>query len=251
MKIKFLVFLAMLAVPTTLWGQEIKILNPEVKPGEVLVIQTPLDLSIQVFGKTYSPNKNGIVFVGLDLNIQPRTYFVNASKPFQVSAVEVKVRRRKPSRIGPKRRKELEMLGRAYAGAEVFQWYPSEDFGKPLVITEPTSDFAIGHGGVDLRAQKPTSAQAINAGKVLMVARRFSLEGNMVIIDHGSGVLSFYMHLSQIAVKDGQLVKKGQSVGLTGGTGAVTGPHLHFSVKVNGTNVDPLAFIETINRYLE
>ena len=105
------------------------------------------------------------------------------------------------------------------------------------------------HGGVDLRAPRGTAIKAINSGVVLLAANNFSLEGNMVIIDHGSGIFSLYLHLSKINAIEGTEIKKGEIIGLSGSTGSAHGPHLHFIIKVNGTNVDPLAFIDTINRY--
>lgn len=109
------------------------------------------------------------------------------------------------------------------------------------------------HGGVDLRARTPLSVVAINSGKVLL-AHYFPLrgtEGNMLIIDHGSGVLSLYLHLSKFRVKEGDSVTKGQIVAMTGATPRGTPPHLHFMVKINGTNVDPISFIEDFNRYMD
>lgn len=248
MKKKLLAFLAMLVISPPLEAQEI--LNPEVKPGEVLVIRASPDLPVRVLDRTYLPNRSGLIFVGLELTTEPGTYHLENGSFFRVGAIEAAVRRRKPGRIGPKRKQELQALSRAYARMEMPEWYPAEAFRTPLEEVFITSEFMIGHGGADLRARTPTPVHAVSAGKVLMVARRFSLEGNMVIIDHGSGVLSLYMHLSSVSVREGQTVEKGRLLGRTGRTGAVNGPHLHFSVKVNGTNVDPLAFIENMNEIL-
>ena len=63
--------------------------------------------------------------------------------------------------------------------------------------------------------------------------------GNSVYVDHGNGVVTMYFHLSEPTVKEGDVVKRGQTVGLTGMTGRATGPHLHFSVSVLGELVDP------------
>ncbi|MCB0995439.1 MAG: M23 family metallopeptidase, partial [Acidimicrobiales bacterium] len=67
--------------------------------------------------------------------------------------------------------------------------------------------------------------------------------GNTVIIDHGGGISTLYAHLSQISISNGASVTPGSSVGLMGATGLVTGPHLHFEVRLNGTAVDPLAYL--------
>lgn len=110
----------------------------------------------------------------------------------------------------------------------------------------------VPHGGVDLRARTRLPVMAINSGKVLL-ARNFPLrgtEGNMLIIDHGSGILSLYLHLSKFKVKVGDMVTKGQVVATSGSTPRGTQPHLHLMVKVHGTNVDPLGFIDTINKLI-
>lgn len=78
----------------------------------------------------------------------------------------------------------------------------------------------------------------MNSGTVLL-ARPLYFEGNCVVLDHGQGLLSIYMHLSEIKVNEGDAVKRGQVVGLSGGTGRATGPHLHVAVRWQGTYLDP------------
>ncbi len=102
------------------------------------------------------------------------------------------------------------------------------------------------HSGTDFHAPVGTPIYAVAAGKVVLAKDRF-FAGNSVIIDHGQGIYTCYYHLSRIKVKPGTWVKKGTLVGLAGATGRVTGPHLHYSVRVNGVQVDPVAFTETFN----
>ena len=94
------------------------------------------------------------------------------------------------------------------------------------------------HWGLDFRVPTGTPVAAMNAGTVLL-ARFLYFEGNCVVIDHGQGLLTLYFHLSEFKVKEGETVKRGQQIGLSGGTGRATGPHLHVAVRWQGTYLDP------------
>jgi len=102
------------------------------------------------------------------------------------------------------------------------------------------------HSGTDFRAKTGTPIHTVADGRVVLVKNRF-FAGNSVIIDHGQGIYTSYYHLSRFKVRKGEFVKKGQVIGLAGATGRVTGSHLHFTVHINGTLVDPLEFIDTFN----
>ena len=93
------------------------------------------------------------------------------------------------------------------------------------------------HLGTDFRAKVGTPIKASNAGKVV-VARNLFYTGNAVIIDHGMGIFTLYGHLSKIKVAENDMIAKGALIGLSGKTGRITGPHLHWGVKVNGNYVD-------------
>ncbi|MCD6505162.1 M23 family metallopeptidase [Candidatus Poribacteria bacterium] len=95
------------------------------------------------------------------------------------------------------------------------------------------------HMGVDIAAKEGTPVKSANSGVVLF-ADRLNIRGNAVIIDHGLGVRSHYYHLRKILVKQGDRVKKGQTIGLVGSTGRASGPHLHWGMEVDGTFVDPI-----------
>ena len=98
------------------------------------------------------------------------------------------------------------------------------------------------HQGLDFRAPTGTSIAAISRGRVIL-ARPMFYEGNFVIIDHGRGWTSLYMHLSKFNVKEGDVVAAGQIIGLSGGTGRVTGPHLHLGVRWRGVMVNPAVIL--------
>jgi Peptidase family M23 len=94
------------------------------------------------------------------------------------------------------------------------------------------------HRGVDYHAKEGTPILAANAGTVVL-AHELYYEGNCVIIDHGQQFMTLYMHLSHIEVAEGENVKEGQQIGLSGATGRATGPHLHVAVRWQGAYLDP------------
>ena len=94
------------------------------------------------------------------------------------------------------------------------------------------------HRGMDFRAASGTPVHAANSGKVIL-ARSLFYEGNCVVIDHGQQFMTIYMHLSKIEVAEGQAVRAHQLLGLSGGTGRATGPHLHFAARWQGGYLDP------------
>jgi murein DD-endopeptidase MepM/ murein hydrolase activator NlpD len=99
------------------------------------------------------------------------------------------------------------------------------------------------HFGLDYRVPTGTPIAAMNSGTVLL-ARFLYFEGNCVVIDHGQGLLSLYFHLSELKVKEGEVVKRGQEIALSGGTGRATGPHLHVAVRWQGTYLDPARLLQ-------
>lgn len=99
------------------------------------------------------------------------------------------------------------------------------------------------HDGVDLRAPKGTPIKAAADGVAAVVLLDHPTAGMYVQLDHGSGTITGYSHLSRIDVERGQRVKAGDVLGLAGATGNAKGSHLHFGVKVSGKWVDPLAWI--------
>ncbi len=99
------------------------------------------------------------------------------------------------------------------------------------------------HQGLDFAVPTGTPISAVNAGTVIL-ARPLYFEGNCVVLDHGQGLLTLYLHLSEFKVKEGDLVESGQLLGLSGGTGRATGPHLHLAVRWQGVYLDPATLLK-------
>lgn len=116
----------------------------------------------------------------------------------------------------------------------------SDVFGSERIFNGKTSS---PHQGLDFRVPTGTPVAAMNDGTVLL-ARLLYFEGNFVVIDHGQGLLTLYLHLSEFKVNEGDPVKRGQIVGLSGGTGRATGPHLHVAVRWQGTYLDPARLMQ-------
>ena len=133
------------------------------------------------------------------------------------------------------------------------------NFINPLQDIKITSPFgykriynnhSTTHQGVDLKADIGTAVYAISDGEVLWgEGKSLYLEGPMVVINHGDGIVSEYLHLSKVSVEAGAVVHGGDIIGYSGDQGAdVSGAHLHFAIKVGKTFVDPLQFIKEFQK---
>ena len=141
---------------------------------------------------------------------------------------------------------ERELKGKVFA-ASAHERLWAGSFRAP-VAAQPTDSFgtrrmfngelASIHKGMDFRAVIGTPVRAGNSGLVVL-ARALYYEGNCVVIDHGMGLFTLSMHLSRIDVREGQRVETGERLGLSGATGRVTGPHLHWAVRWQGAYLDP------------
>lgn len=167
----------------------------------------------------------------------------------------------KPSIFKPDKKRE-ERTKKEYSEAmEIYRssspeihW--NEDFIYPL-DSKITSSFGTKrvyngelksyHSGTDFRAADDTPIIASNSGIVKIAQNRF-YAGNSIVIDHGQGVYSSYFHLNKMYFKVGDFIKRGETLGLSGSTGRITGPHLHFSFRINGVQVDPLQAIDILNK---
>jgi len=149
-----------------------------------------------------------------------------------------------------RRRPELESIAAARAhgtGAEGWRQHfiwpvkarISGLFGSQRIYRGEAGSY---HSGIDLApgSGKPYVAPA--DGVVVLAVQNFSLEGNLLIIDHGMGLNSAFLHSQELFVKTGDKVVQGQRLGLVGASGRATGPHLHWSLMWHGARLDPLLF---------
>ncbi len=119
--------------------------------------------------------------------------------------------------------------------------YPiTSPYGRVRIINGSKKSI---HTGVDYKAPIGSKIRAINSGMVVFIDNQL-FTGRSIYIDHGMGIVSMYFHLSKPLVYEGEYVKKGQIIGLSGATGRVSGPHLHLGVSILGKLVDPCALIK-------
>ena len=116
---------------------------------------------------------------------------------------------------------------------------PTDSFGTRRMFN---GELASIHRGTDFHAPSGTPVFAANDG-VVIIAQPMFYEGNLVVIDHGQQFVTQYMHFSKIEVHAGEHVHKGQRLGLSGATGRVTGPHLHFGARWQGMYIDPVLLL--------
>ena len=247
------------------------------RPGEVMVVGiTAPDASgtaeVRVFDRVVPAHGIGEgrwrALVGIDLDQAPGEYVVEADlggtritrrlsvlpKPFPTRRLRVNPDFvNPPAELMARIEKEGELMAAAFAdAADEPLWstpflrpvpHPANSrFGTRSVFNgEPRN----AHAGTDFLSPAGTPVRAPNAGRVL-VARDLYFAGGSVLIDHGAGVFSQMAHLSRIDVAEGAEVKRGQVVGRVGATGRVTGPHLHWAVRVNGARVDGLSLLATL-----
>ena len=123
----------------------------------------------------------------------------------------------------------------------------TSNFGNARVYNGTTKSY---HTGTDFRAKVGTNIYSANDGEIALVMERFYL-GKVVYINHGRGAYTYYSHMDSIEVQQGQKVSKGDIIGKSGKTGRITGPHLHYAVRLYNTTVDPLQYTSLYNKILK
>lgn len=256
----------------------LKLYYRSLQTGDVILIQFPNSPDIKkvkgaLFGCKLSFWKQGDIFcslMGIALTIRPGDYFLELNieyenglifekkykltvkdKQFGIQHLTVDPRYIHLTREDLIRvQQERTLLTKVYNNSNGKKLW-NGSFIEPL-NSEISSPFGLKrffnnqprgrHSGVDLRAAMGTPIKGSNSGLVVL-ARELFFAGNCVIIDHGLDIFSIYCHLSEISVQEGEIVEKGQIIGFVGDTGRVTGPHLHWSIKVGGVNIAPFSLL--------
>lgn len=250
------------------------------EPGEVIVVAIKDDPSvkdawIRFLGRRYPMGKGEtssvlLAFIGLDLGLKQGSYemeiFIDKvlgereyiKKQISILAKEFPLKKlwvnekfvTPPPEFKERIRREREIIKVIY-GITTELWLgkgffilPSSgeavpNFGERRIFNnKPRSP----HRGIDIKVPYGAPVKASNSGRVVLASDLY-FAGKTVIIDHGMSVFTMYCHFSKFRVKRGMLVKKGEIIGEIGATGRVTGPHLHWGVKVSGISVDPFSIL--------
>lgn len=177
------------------------------------------------------------------------------SKDYKKETLNVEPSKAKPSEELSKRiRAEVDEANKIYSSFTEKRYWDSafmlpiksditSSYGNARVFNGELKSY---HAGTDFRASIGSKVYAANKGKVVLAKERY-LAGLSVIIDHGEGIYSCYFHLNKTDLKIGDMVEKGSLIGLSGNSGRVTGPHLHFSIVINGVPIDSILAINTLN----
>jgi murein DD-endopeptidase MepM/ murein hydrolase activator NlpD len=185
------------------------------------------------------------------LAVAPRAWpvqHVNMSRPSGGPTPEFqRIRESELRRIGEARTRRSASMGWAQAFVWPARGRLSGRFGSQRIYRGGVP--AAYHSGADIAAGAGAAVVAPADGIVTLAPPPgFSLEGNLVILDHGMGLTSAFLHLSGASVRVGQAVRRGERIGTVGATGRATGPHLHWSLVWNGARIDPAAAVSAAPR---
>lgn len=257
------------------------------QPGEVILVEAQAGKNVErlvgrIFNRvlpleveTRGESKTWWGLIGLDLEVKPGEHFLQLEafeqgdligkkeykleikkKDFPIRRLTVPKRFVNPAeealeRIRQESRRVSALFAktdpeRRWAGAfqRPTKGPPTSSFGKRSILNgQPRSP----HSGTDFQAAKGTPVKAPNSGKVVL-ADDLYYAGNTIILDHGQGLYSYFAHLQNFEVRQDDLVSKGEVIGRVGATGRVTGPHLHWSLRLRKSRVDPLSLMAVLSQ---
>lgn len=181
-----------------------------------------------------------------DIAIAPRDWNIErvnvARRPGGASDAFMQIRRPELAQIVAARDVDAKSLGWSQSFVWPVKGRISGRFGSQRIYRGVPGSY---HSGLDIATGESGTAFVSPADGVVTLAtsKPFSLEGNLLIIDHGSGLNSAFLHASKLAVRKGDIVTRGQYIGNIGSTGRATGPHLHWGMKWRDARLDPLLFV--------
>lgn len=267
--IRNLVIAALLVLASHAYAFDIAITPKDVIPGDVFSVKIPESggassgLEAEFNGnKTafYNAGDYFIALVPVALDTEPGRYNITVKQGDEQRTASINVKEYEfrtihltlpegkvtlsPENL-ERARKESKLLGDIWPLRTSMVW--EGGFISPTG-TEISTEFGLNrimnkkrnsrHRGTDFRGKAGTPVRSINSGRVVLAEDLF-FGGNTLVVDHGMGLYSIYMHLSKFKASKGDEVSKGDVVGLVGSTGRATGPHLHMSVKLKGVSVNP------------
>jgi len=255
-------------MPKTVFALNITVHPKEVIPGDVFILKIETDgrkpAEAEFLGNKISlyPLKENqhLAMVPVDIDTTPAKYDINITAGEQQHKEGITVRHHtfrtikltlpeKKVTLSPedeqRAAREAELLNRIWPENTSPAWNGrfisptnsevSTAFGVKRIMNEKKTSV---HKGTDFRGGTGAPVKAINSGTVVLTEDLF-FGGNTLIVDHGMGLYSIYMHLSEFSVSKGEKVSKSQVIGSVGSSGRASGPHLHMSVRLNGMSINP------------
>ncbi len=269
-KIKFVLFLLGVVLVLNVFAQSIKFYGKAI-PGGLIVAKAPGVVLATLNGDTLKIDKRGYFVFGFDrddkgkflLKVKFRNNktvfkrFVLPKRKYKIQRIN-RLKKRyvtppkrdwkriaKERKIKKEKRRLIGKIDTAYFAAGFVRPVKggriSSLFGSQRILNGvPKSP----HNGLDIALPKGTPVYAMSDGIVRQTANNFYFSGNFVLIDHGQGLSSVYLHLSKICVHEGDFVRKGEKIGEVGSTGRATGPHLHWGVMWKNKRIDPASVLK-------
>lgn len=259
----------LLCLPMAVHAEPSILLSPKkVGPGDIMVV-TVKHSSGAVEGSFsgkkiyFNPSKRSVeAVVGIDLKTEPGTYplevVIDGARTVRDVAI---VKKKYPVQrltlredlvvLSPENEaraeRELKKMSAIWPVESLRLWngsfinpLPGKAVGTPFGVRRIINKIPKNpHSGVDITADEGEPVRAPNDGVVILVDDQF-FSGKSLVLDHGQGIYTMFFHLSQIDVRYGQAVKKGEAIARVGSTGRSTGAHLHWGVRMQGARVDPL-----------
>lgn len=270
----FVTLLAILFVSHSAYAFKAEVLPSKINPGDAFVVKVTgletkgLPNAVLNNRQLYFSSCGSECFYAIgsvDVDTEPGTYYIQVNDGANKKTINLFVRKavfptieltlpEKKVFLSPEDQKradrEAERLNSVWQTASERLWQgnfilPAENnistvFGTTRIFNNKKISL---HRGLDIKGKDGEAVKASNRGRVVLAEELF-FGGNTIIIDHGQGIFTVYMHLSKFSVKPGYVVSKGETIGSVGSSGRASGPHLHFGVKVLNVSTNPLSIVK-------